>query len=84
MAAIDGLFLASHPIASLSLRPLRAVFRARLLAVCDAEGILGAANDVITNTREILNASAAYKNHRVLLEVVTDTGYICGNFNTVG
>jgi hypothetical protein len=34
-----------------------------LLAVSDAEGILGAANDVITNTREILNASAAYKDY---------------------
>jgi hypothetical protein len=55
-----------------------------LLAVSDAEGILGSANDVIPNAREILNASAAYKHHRVFLEVVTDTGYICGNFNTVG
>jgi hypothetical protein len=84
MAAIDGLFLASHPVASLSLRPLRAVFRARLLAVSDAEGVLGSANDVIPNAREILDASAAYKDNRVLLKVVTDTGYICGNFNTMG
>src|SRR6202012_4160010 len=52
------------------LRPLRAVLRARLLAVLDTLGIERAANDVIANAGKILHATAADHDHGVFLKVV--------------
>src|SRR5215218_2343953 len=60
--------------AFLLLRALRAVLAARLLAVLDTGGVEGAADDVVANAREILDATAADEDDRVLLEVVSLAG----------
>src|SRR4051812_8039508 len=57
-------------IVAFLLRTLRAVLAARLLAVLDARRIERAADDVIANAREILHATTADEDDRVLLEVV--------------
>jgi hypothetical protein len=38
---------------------------------------------VIANTRKILNTTTANEHDRVLLEVMSDTGNVCGYFNTI-
>ena len=49
---------------------LDAVARARLLAVGDAGGVERAADDLVANAREVLDAAAANEDDRVLLKVV--------------
>src|SRR5688572_20086395 len=56
------------------LRPLGAVLGATLAAIADAFGVLGAAQDVVANARQVPDASAAHEHDRVLLEVVTFAG----------
>src|SRR5262245_61731469 len=53
------------------LGPFRSVFRPALLAVLHALGVEHAAQDVVANTREVLDAAAADHHHRVLLQVMT-------------
>ena len=62
---------------------LCAIRASRLLAFCNACRIESATNDVITNTRQILNPAATNKNNRVLLQVVADTGNVNRAFLTV-
>src|ERR1700733_1558743 len=66
------------------LRALRAVLRARLLAVLHARGVERAADDVIANARQILDAAAADQDDRVLLQVVALAGDVRGDFHAVG
>src|SRR6478609_7653250 len=54
----------------LSLPFLDAVLRARLLAVAHAGGVERAADDLVADARQILDAAAADEHHRVLLQVV--------------
>ncbi len=68
----------------LLLRTLCSVLGAALLTVCNTLCIKCTADNVVTNTGQVTNTSAADKNNRVLLKVVTDTGDIGSSFHTVG
>src|SRR4051794_10157709 len=68
----------------LRLRALGAVFRTTLLAALHAHGVQRAAHDVITHTREVLDAAAADQHQRVLLQVVADARDVGRDFNLVG
>lgn len=46
--------------------------------------IQGAADYVVTNTRQVFYPATAYQDYRVLLEVMPFTTYIGGNFDSVG
>ena len=65
-------------------RTLSAVFRTALATVADTLGVKRTANDVITNARQILHATAADHHDRVFLQVVAFTWDVAGNFKTVG
>src|SRR5271157_1784477 len=60
-----------------------AVFGSALFPVLYTTGVKRAAYDVVSNTRQILNPSATNQNHRVFLEVMTDTRYVRGHFHAV-
>src|SRR5580658_6103775 len=62
--------MASPPL----LRPLGAVFRSALPAILDALRVVGAANDVVAHTRQVLDTAAADQHHRVLLKIVPLAG----------
>src|SRR5689334_13000245 len=66
------------------LRALRAVLRARLLAVLHARGVERAADDVVPDAGEILDAAAADQHDRVLLQVVTLARNVRGDLHAVG
>jgi len=72
-----------HVLLSALLRTLRAVFRTALLTVLDALCIEDAADDVVTDTRQILHEAAADRDNRVFLQVMTFTGDITDDFKTV-
>src|SRR4051812_28754441 len=57
-----------------SLLGLGAVAAAGLLAVLDAGGVEGAADDLVAHAREVSHAAAADQHDRVLLQVVPLTG----------
>src|SRR5450432_4946372 len=63
---------------------LGAVLRAALLAILNASGVEGSANNVITHARKIFHTAAAHKHDRVFLQVVADTWNIGGDFNGIG
>ena len=67
-----------------SLGPLGTVLGTGLHTAVDALGIQSAADDVVTNTGQVLDTAAADQNHGVLLQVVADAGDVSGNFHTVG
>src|SRR5262245_14778004 len=54
------------------LRGLGAVSRARLLAVANAGGVQGAADDLVPDAGEVLHAAPSHEDDRVLLQVVAD------------
>src|SRR3954453_21727555 len=60
---------------------LRAVPAASLLAVADALGVQRAADDLVAHAREVLHTTAAHEHHRMLLEVVADTGDVGGDLD---
>src|SRR5512138_835724 len=71
-------------IESLSLaRALGAVLRAALLAALDAHRVEGAADDVVAHAGEVLHATAADEDHRVLLEVVPHAGDVARHLEAV-
>src|SRR6266478_4734717 len=63
----------------LCLFALGAVLRAALLAPLGAGRVEGAADHVVADTGEVLDAAAADEDHRVLLEVVADPGDVGGH-----
>src|ERR1700759_3065857 len=67
-----------------SLRTLGAVFRTALLAVLDALGIQHAAEDVVAHAGQVLDATAAYHDHRVLLQIMAFTGDVADHLEAVG
>src|SRR5579875_782346 len=67
-----------------SLLGLHAVLRAGLLAVRDAGGVKRAADHLVTETREVLDAAAAHEHHRVLLQVVALAGDVGADLHAVG
>src|SRR4051812_14366495 len=66
------------------LRTLGAVFRPALAAVLDALGVQGAADDVVANAGQILDATAADHDHRVFLEIVALAGNVARDLEGVG
>ena len=56
--------------------------QATLLAILHTLGIEGATNDVVTNTRQILDTAAANEHDGVLLQVVAFARDVCGDFHT--
>ena len=74
---VCGLFLAS-------LGTLGAILGTALHTAVDTLCIQCAADDVVTNAGEILNASASDHNDRVLLQVVANAGDIAPDFHTIG
>src|SRR5579863_1758822 len=67
-----------------SFRPLGAVFRAALLAILDALRVEHAAQDVVADARQILDAAAADHHHRVLLQIVSLAGDVADHLKAVG
>src|SRR5690606_20104973 len=63
---------------------LRAVTAAGLLAVADTLGVQRTADDLVTNTRQVLHTTAAHQHVRVLLEVVADPGNVGGHLDAIG
>ncbi|ALP42202.1 hypothetical protein WL1483_2783 [Aeromonas schubertii] len=55
-----------------------------MLTVFHASTVQSTTNGVITHTRQVLNTTAADQNNRVLLQVVTFTTDVGGDFETVG
>ena len=68
----------------LLLGSLCSVLGTGLLAVRNACGIQGSADDVITSTRKILDTAASDQDNAVLLKVVALARDIAGNFDSVG
>lgn len=54
------------------------------MPICDSHRIERAADDVVTNTRKVFDASPAHQHDRVLLQVVPFTGDISVDFATIG
>jgi hypothetical protein len=78
------LFVGSGVVATLRLlRALSAVLGAGLLTVVHRSGVVGATDDVITNTGEVANTAAADEDDGVLLEVVALTRNVCGDLDAV-
>src|ERR1700720_2559695 len=71
-------------LAALRFWALRSVLRPALLPVGHTSGIERAADNVITNTGEILHAASPNQHDRVLLQVVPDYGYRSANSVPVG
>lgn len=63
---------------------LHSITRTGLLAVGDSGRIERAANDLVTNTREVLDSTTTNEHDGVLLEVVTLAGDVSGYFHAVG
>ena len=62
---------------------LRAVTAARLIAADNSECIPASANNLITHTWQIANTTTAHKHDRVLLQIVTFTWDVHGDFFAV-
>src|SRR5262245_47980135 len=65
------------------LRALRAVLGAALLAALDSERVERAANDVVADAREVVDAAAAHEHDRVLLQVVAFARNVGGDRTAV-
>src|SRR6266516_5703147 len=68
----------------LSFRPLRAIFRARLLAVCNSRRVQRSTNDMVANARKVLHTAATDQDDGVFLQIVADTGDVGCHFNPIG
>src|SRR5580704_6591186 len=63
---------------------LRSVPTAGLLAVADALGVEGSADDLVTDTGQVAHPAASHEHDRVLLQVVPDTGDVRGDLDLAG
>ena len=63
---------------------LSTVLGTGLHTTIDTLSIQSTTDDVVTHTGKVLYTTATDHNHRVLLQVVADTGDISGDFHTVG
>ena len=68
----------------LNLRSLCAVLGTSLESVVNSGCIKSSSDDVISHTGEVLNTAASDKNYAVFLEVVSDSGNVSCNFDTIG
>lgn len=67
-----------------SLRTLGAILGAALAALVDTEAVKSAADDMVTNTRQVLHTTAANQNDAVFLKIVAFTSDIGDDFKAVG
>src|SRR5262249_40569364 len=65
-------------------RTLGAVLRTALLAVLDALRVEGAANDVVAHAWQVLHATAADHDHRMLLQIMAFAGDVAHHLVGVG
>ena len=65
------------------LRALSTVFAAGLVTVRNTLGIQRTTDDVVTDTGQILDTTAADQNNAVLLQVMADTGNVRGDLDTI-
>src|SRR5215510_3725648 len=63
---------------------LRAVAAARLLAVADALGVEGPADDLVADSGQVPHPAAAHQHDRVLLQVVPDARDVGGDLDLAG
>src|SRR5690606_32160173 len=63
---------------------LRAVLGTSLLTIFDALQVQGAADDVVANTRQVLDTTTADQNDRVFLQVVAFAADVGDDFEAVG
>src|SRR4030081_588910 len=75
---------ARHLVCSRLLRTLRAVLRTALFTVLDALGIEDAAENVVTNAGQILDADAEDYEHGVFLKVMAFPRDVADHFEAVG
>src|SRR6201990_3388410 len=77
--------LVAGPLRGISaLLLLRSVTAASLLAVADALGVQGTADDLVTDTGQVAHPAAPHQHDRVLLQVVPDTGDVRGDLDLAG
>src|SRR5437870_7414906 len=67
-----------------SLRSFCSVLRAALTPVLHTDRVEGAADDVIAHAGQVLYASPADQDHRVLLQIVADAGNVRRDLDAVG
>jgi hypothetical protein len=65
-------------------RPFVAIFTATSAPFANTCGIERTTDDVVTNTRKVLDPTAANQYNRVFLKFMTFTRDICGNFHLIG
>src|SRR5215469_9308079 len=65
-------------------RPLGAVFRPALPAILDALRVMRAADDVVADAGEVLDAATADQHHRVLLQIMPLAGNVARHLEAVG
>ena len=65
------------------LRALSAVLGTSLTTVSNTLGIQSTTDDVVTDTGQILDTTAADQNNAVLLQVMADTGNVRGDLDTI-
>jgi hypothetical protein len=79
----ESLQLPGKLLGRLRLGTLGTILGAALLAVGDADRIERSTHNVVANSREILDATAADEHDRVLLQVVADAWDVGRNFDPV-
>ena len=67
----------------LAFGPLGTILGAGLLAFLDSNGIQGSPHHMVAHPRKVLDTSTADQNDGVFLQVVSDAGYVGGNFNPI-
>src|ERR1700733_3820819 len=76
---------AAGPLRGISaLLLLRSVAAAGLLAVADTLGVQGAANDLVTDTRQVTHPATSHQHDRVLLQVVAHPRDVRGDLDLAG
>src|SRR5579862_4914963 len=84
MRTTEGRILRGTENRSGLLRALRAVLGTRLLAVFHALQVERTAHDVVANTGQVLDTTAANQHDAVFLEVVAFAADVGNDFETVG
>ena len=71
-------------VSSLLPGPFRSVLGTTVMATLYTHGVQCPPNDVIADTRKVLNAATADEHNGVLLQIVSDTWNIGGYLNSIG
>lgn len=72
----------TYSLRSLFFLTFRTILRATLFSVLNPGGVKATTHNSVTQT-EVFDATATYDDHRVLLQLVSDTGNICGDLHAV-